>query len=295
VQAQSALIYGQWRNPWGSSRIQTDIANANTGEQQLRLQLDHDWSGFEALRLSNSLSLDRQRRLTPLDDTSIQSISTSNIPVATKQITENGIGMALNAQWDLSSTLALQHSLQTRYSATLAQHSLSLGLQWHLAPHWSVQANAYSIQGKPRSAATLAQSPLTIDTPTALPAKERSIFIALRYEGSAGQARAPIGGTPGSAAGGIKGSVYLDNNKNQHQDASETGATNLSVVLDGRYSIQTDAQGKFAFNYVVAGPHTLEVISDNLPLPWQLEGPQKIAVQVHTREITTVNVGAVKP
>ena len=69
----------------------------------------------------------------------------------------------------------------------------------------------------------------------------------------------------------------------------------MTVVLDGRYSVQTDAQGRFDFNYVVAGPHVVTVVSDNLPLPWVLENNGRTPVKVFTRDMTQVAIGAVQP
>jgi hypothetical protein len=39
----------------------------------------------------------------------------------------------------------------------------------------------------------------------------------------------------------------------------------------------------------------LTVISDNLPLPWQLDKDGRTALRVFTRETSTVNIGAVRP
>ena len=120
-------------------------------------------------------------------------------------------------------------------------------------------------------------------------------MVSLRYQTDAGRARAPLGASPGSAAGKLQGSVYLDENKNNQRDASERGAANVTVLLDGRYATQTDAQGRFEFEWVAAGGHVLTVISDNLPLPWQLEKEGRSEIKIYTRESTTVNIAATKP
>jgi len=66
--------------------------------------------------------------------------------------------------------------------------------------------------------------------------------------------------------------VYLDANYNGHYDAGEAGAPNVTVVLDGRFSVQTDATGRFDFPAVATGHHVISVVPDNLPLPWVLVG-----------------------
>ena len=77
-------------------------------------------------------------------------------------------------------------------------------------------------------------------------------------------------------------------------DAAERGAANVTVMLDGRYATQTNANGQFEFAYVVAGSHVLTVVSDNLPLPWGLDKEGRTELRVHTRETTTVDIGAQK-
>ena len=78
-------------------------------------------------------------------------------------------------------------------------------------------------------------------------------------------------------------------------DAGETGAPNVQVVLDGRYSVQTDAAGRFDFPVVAAGRHVITVISDNLPLPWALANEGRTEVDVGTRDRTNVSIGAQRP
>ena len=107
-------------------------------------------------------------------------------------------------------------------------------------------------------------------------------------------ARAPVGGRPGAAAGRLVGSVYLDENQNGKREAGEQGATSVTVLLDGRFAQQTDAQGRFEFPYVAAGAHVLTVISDNLPLPWGLVKDGRTEVRVFTRDSVSVDIGAVR-
>jgi hypothetical protein len=88
--------------------------------------------------------------------------------------------------------------------------------------------------------------------------------------------------------------VYLDRNANELLDANETGAANVTVLLDGRYSARTDAQGRYEFPAVAAGRHVLVVVPDNLPLPWIIPGDGAIPILVETRKRTTRDIGARK-
>lgn len=272
VQAQSLQLYTQFANELGSSRAQVEMASADTGERLVRLQLDHDWTQLEALRLTTALSVDREFR--PAGDS-------------------QGFGTAVNADWSIGRSLTLNQSLQGRWASGQSQYTLNAGLNWRLAPQWSLQTNVYAIQGT-ADLQSLAQSPL--QTPPVLPVNtnDSGLFVMLRYDESAGQARAPVGGAPGSAAGRLTGSVFLDDNQNGKREAGEQGAANVTVLLDGRYAMQTDAQGRFEFAYIAAGAHVLTVISDNLPLPWGLEKEGRTEVRVFTRDTTTVNIGAIR-
>jgi hypothetical protein len=86
--------------------------------------------------------------------------------------------------------------------------------------------------------------------------------------------------------------VYLDANDNGRLDAGEAGAPNVMIVLDGRFSARTDAQGRFEFPAVGPGDHVLTVVPDNLPLPWSVAGDGRVSVQVRVRDQTQVEIPA---
>ena len=130
-------------------------------------------------------------------------------------------------------------------------------------------------------------------TPFLVPvAKDRALFLILRYEDRAGTAVVPLGGAPGSGAGNIVGYLFLDTNDNDRRDANETGAANVTILLDGKFSTRTDSQGKFEFPLVAAGTHAISVIPDNLPLPYFVGGADKRQVIVRTRETTSLDIAA---
>jgi hypothetical protein len=272
VQAQAVQLYTQFNNDLGSSRAQFDLASAETGERVLRLQFDHDWSTFQAARVTTAVSVDRESRASG---------------------DSQGQGVAINADWSIGDRLTLNQSLQGRWSNDATHYSLNAGLTWRIAPRWSLQSNVYAIQGN-NNALNLAQSPLVVAPTPPTNTGDSGVFVMLRYEESAGRARAPAGAAPGSAAGRLTGSVFLDDNQNGKREAGEQGAVNVTVLLDGRYSVQTDAQGRFEFPYVAAGPHLLTVISDNLPLPWGLVKDGRTEVRVFTRDTTSADIGATR-
>ena len=70
--------------------------------------------------------------------------------------------------------------------------------------------------------------------------------------------------------------------------------SNVTVILDGRFSVRTDANGRFDFAAVAAGRHVITVQGDNLPLPWTLTNSGRTDVEVGTRERTEVDIGALR-
>jgi hypothetical protein len=168
-----------------------------------------------------------------------------------------------------------------------------MGLSWRMAPQWSLNATVFGVQGNPQ-AGSLVQSPLTVPGGAGNRLQDKGVFISLRFSEAAGSTRVPMGGSVGSAAGSIQGVIFLDENGNGKQEASERGAAQVTVQLDGRFSVDTDAQGRFEFPYVAAGQHTISVVSDNLPLPWAMPIEGKQTIRVNTRDQTRVMLGAIK-
>ena len=99
-----------------------------------------------------------------------------------------------------------------------------------------------------------------------------------------------------SRTGSIRGSVYLDDNEDGARSASELPAANVTVLLDGRYTVRTDSQGNFEFPRVAVGVHEVSVVPDNLPLPWSFAtGDDRRVVTVRVREDARVDIGARRP
>jgi SdrD B-like domain len=268
----SLQLYTQWLSSWGSTRLQTEFARSEPADTLVRIQLEHDFNAMTDLRLSTSLSADREKR--------------NGIPM-------RGYGLALNADWQLANDLSLTSSLQSRFVDQKAQYNLNMGLSWRMAPQWSLNATVFGVQGNPQ-AGSLVQSPLTVLSNAGNRLQDKGVFISLRFSEAAGSTRVPMGGSVGSAAGSIQGVIFLDENGNGKQEASERGAAQVTVQLDGRFSVNTDAQGRFEFPYVSAGQHTISVVSDNLPLPWAMPSEGKQSIRVNTRDQTRVMLGAIK-
>ena len=136
------------------------------------------------------------------------------------------------------------------------------------------------------------ESPLVVPEITRTRPSDRGFFITLRYGSNAGSPVIPLGGVPGSGSGRIEGSVFLDANGNWLRDGNESGAANILIVLDGKFSTRTNAIGSFEFASVVSGQHALTVLQDDVPLPWSLDTDRKVNTTVSTRRITRIDIGA---
>ena len=198
---------------------------------------------------------------------------------------------------DLTARLALNATVEWAtavHGEAAPSRSADVSLTYQLSRSWSVFTDYYESRIGSWTPLVVT-SPLTAPTPTVIPtAGERGVFLTVRYQESRGSHFVPLGGAFGSGSGRLGGVVYLDANENGRYDAGEAGAANVTVVLDGRFSVRTDANGRFDFPAVAAGHHVLSVETDNLPLPWTLSNSGRTEVNVSTRERTEVNIGAVR-
>jgi hypothetical protein len=268
-------------NSYGTGRVQVDYAQTQAGEDAM-LTLDQTWSSSTAVRLSTSTSVERA--------------SGAGINGLTQDATL--LGLAAYGGGQFTPRLSLDGNV--RWAAAVQGRaapgvSANVSLTYQLSPHWQILATYYDSRTGSWTPLTVV-SPLTppVETPVAA-VEERGVFLTFRYRRAAGLHFAPLGGPPGGGSGEILGTVYLDANDNGRPDAGEAGAPNVTVVLDGRYSVQTDAAGRFDFPVVATGHHVIVVIADNLPLPWVLVNNGRAELEVTTRDRTEISIGARRP
>ncbi len=283
--AWSASAYGDFNWSQGSSRIQFSAANTNNVPQSHaeQVSLDHTWNTPAGTRLSTSLVATR-------DTTESATIGPGGTTLPGSTIRRLGIGVLGGGEIanNVSLDANLQYNLLSR-SGTASGVYGNVNLNWRFAARWSLAANYYD--NRDDTAKLFVLDPL-ISVVDPLPVqRNRAFFLTLRYEDRAGSLVVPAGGGPGSAAGSIAGTLYLDTNDSGQRDAAEPGAANVTVLLDGRFSTRTDEVGRFEFPFVAAGPHTITVVPDNLPLPWAVSDA-KFDVRVSARSTATIEIGA---
>ena len=277
----SAQAYVDHINRLGSGRAQGAVAETPVG-RDLSMVLDETWSLPAGLRLSTSVSLDRI------------SGSALNGIVADSTV----LGLAANGGGQLTTRIGVEGSI--RYATAIAGRaapgvSANVSLTWQLAARWQLLATYYESEVGSWTP-LIVDSPLTPPAATLIPSvEERGVFLTIRYQRATGSHFAPLGGAPGAGSGALTGIVYLDTNNNGRPDAGEAGAANVTVILDGRYSVQTDANGRFNFPVVASGRHLVTAIGDNVPLPWTLVNDGRAEVEVTTRGRTEVSLAAQRP
>ncbi len=268
-------------NPWGVGRAQLNYAQDQYQNNSV-MTLDQTWSVPVGATLSTTASIGH--------------IVTRSIPAAGLLADGTGVSLAANGSGEVAYGLTLNGNLRW---GTVTNGNGATGifanvaLAWRLANSWSLLATYYQNR-------TSAWTPLVVSSPISPPAtpidaaNDRGAFLTLRYEFSAGSRFAPLGGRPGSASGRLTGTIFLDANENGRMDAGEAVVPNIMVVLDGRFSTRTDANGRFDFPFVASGPRVLNVVSDNLPLQWTVANDGRVEAEVHTRDSTEVNIPATR-
>jgi len=270
------------------------------------------WSAFAYVENNWPLLVNRTQVYTagnsPKSDLALTANQTWNVPAGTRlsttvlvgryddgTATSQRFGLALFGGGDVTGELSIDANLQWTHSSGDAQPSSligNLGFTWRLLPQLSLIGTVYRSQ-------TRSAFPLQVVSPVDELARraeerinDRGALLILRYETRAGSMAAPLGGMPGSGAGRVVGMVFLDANEDGRFAAGEAGAAHVTVVLDGRYSTRTDAQGRFEFPAVAAGAHRIAVMPDNLPLPWTLVNDGRAEIDVAVRGTVNVDIPA---
>lgn len=277
--ALAIQAFADHANRWGQTRWQAEWTEVGgpLGSTSREVSVDHAWDLKAGAELAAGADWGSTRFADGLDST-FWSVSAT---------ARQSIGDRLSLD-------ATVRRVEGGGDIAVRSTNLNLGAAWELSPRWALTAQMYQNTGSERA-------PLVLD-PLAPPGaflpqpKDRTWFLAVRYQARAGQARGVLGGMPGEASGRLEGQVFLDKNKDGRRNAGEDVLRDVSVVLDGKYSVRTDAQGRFSFGRVAKGSHRLTVVPDNVPLPWVVPDAQaEQQVEVGLRDQVFVAIGAVLP
>ena len=270
--AWSSFSELRWQNDWGGSGLRLELASQT--QQRTRLMtLDHDWQVATSWSLATSVTAG-QRTFGGQNETLW--------------------GTALSLSAPLTSDVSLRGNVALEQSGSGNNRTgINAGLSWRVTPQWSLDANYNLNRGSTRLNTSIdpLAPPLPFENSTT---QSRSVYVALRWEDRAGSRSSPLGGLALQGGGRIEGTVFLDANRNGRQEAGETGPVGVTVYLDNRYAARTDGQGRFVFDFVASGNHTLTVLRETLPLPWVPAQDQAIPVEVRVRDNLRLSIGAVR-
>lgn len=269
-------LFIEKQHAYGQSKAQLDYNRIPQQQfDSVQLALDHAFLLPQDQRLSLNVSYQQLRQ-----------------PWHNDQI----IGLSAYGGINLSNTVSVDGS--ARWSRSLQQGQQSVGLNltanWQLHPHWQLSTTLY--QDQSRFEPDIIFDPLQQDLrPARQTQNQLSVLLSLRFQQRAGTAAQIMAGPAGSATGSIRGSVFLDENRDGIRSASERGAAQVTVLLNDRYSVRTNELGEFEFPAVAVGMQQIRVMNEELPLPWYFEqGSLQKTVQVNVRQSSSVEMGAVR-
>ena len=271
----SSSVFVDRRGDLGNTRFQVERmeTTGRYNDREDRFSVDHGWKLKGSTSLNTSLSY--SQRHIGSEDTS-------------------GWTAAINGSKSLTNNIKIDGMIRTvRETGNGAIHSTdaNIGVNWRINNNWSVNGYFYQNEGKQRREWVI--DPLAPpDLFWRIP-KDRSVFVSVRYTMSAGRRTGVIGAPAGAPAGQISGVVFMDENKDNTYNASERGIPNVTVILDGLYTTQTDSEGRYELPNTFVGKHTIKTVNDSLPLPWNAS-EHSIDVTVPLRDEVRVNIPAVR-
>ncbi len=262
---QSAQFTWSRRSDWGQTQWRGEVVRA-AQRRALRANLDHSWLEDTSGTLATSLGWERLQE---------------------QGLTSQAWNIGVVGGLRLWRSVSLDANLRGAQSPSGPVYNGALALTWAVARGWraSVQYSAIQGQANPALQVTSALAAAAADAIAATPNSRRLLFT-LQYSDSTGSRLAPIGGAPGSGFGYVSGVVFFDADDNGLREASEAGVPDVTIRLNGRFQTRSDAQGRYEFPAVAEGSHRLEIIADNVPLPWSPKDRTAQGVQVWVRDRT---------
>ncbi len=175
----------------------------------------------------------------------------------------------------------LVHARVDRAASREANTNASLGASWQFLPDWQLQLTALwnTIE-------------ITAEQLANPAFRDKSVLLALRYQRSYGLPIVPLGAPQRGAAGSARifGRVFFDENGDGIRQPNDRPAARITLFLDGRVPVVTDAEGRFEFPLVSAGLRALQVGVETVPLPWGLADERSIPVTVPSRGDVLVEI-----
>jgi hypothetical protein len=233
-------------------------------ERSVALAWNHEWPAIAGINFSTTLSRAHETGATGDLWRSVAGLTLRSSPIS-------------NLYFDANLVYARVDRAASRETNTNG----SLGATWQFMPDWQLQLTALWN--------TIELSAEQLANPAF---RDKSVLLALRYQRSHGLPIVALGARqPGAAGSGrIFGRVFFDENGDGMRQPNERPAVRVTLFLDGRYPVTTDAEGRFEFPLVSAGLRSLQVGIETIPLPWGLADEGGIPVTVPARGDVLVDI-----
>lgn len=267
------LGYADWRrsHDLGTGGFRLELSDTEGSRRdERRLTLDQEWNVPLGWALNTSLGAAQSR-----------------LDTAGRDVREDSWFAAASFSAPLGRQATVRGSLGTEQIRNAPdRHNANLSANWRLTPQWSLEAQYIrSTAGR----VTPSLDPLA-PPPDVVRISSRSFFVVLRYEHRAGSRQVPLGGGLDEGGGRVEGVVFFDANRNGTQEASEQGVPGVIVLLDNRWAIRTDEQGRFDFPLVSSGTREVTVRNEGLPLPWNVAPQADRQVEVRLRGTARITI-----
>jgi hypothetical protein len=221
--------------------------------------LSHDWRMPQSLRLTTELRLEQNERLGQDRDYREAALRF-----------HQDIGD--NWTWGVNASAYQDTGDPSSYDGI----GLNADMRWNFLPDWhaslNVLFNANQIDIGNFSPDDFEDHP-----------KSSSVWLSVSYSKATGQPLMSLGRNTGSVGSGrVSGIVFYDENQDFIRQPGEKPAAGVLVMLDGRYEVMTDSEGRYTFDPVHTGVHRVSILTENLPLPWSLhdETPRRVEVNL---------------
>jgi hypothetical protein len=271
--ALSANAYASWVNGLGLSRFDlTSYRGTATGLPDNTIDTlawSQEWPSAGPVQVSSTLTYSRE---------SERGVRTTR---SSAGISARGSLLA-DTLWDASAVYG--HIA----GGDRAENNLNLSatVTWPFARHWSALAQL--------SVTTFDAVPVVPGLELPATQHDKRLLVGIRYEEASGTPFQTLGLRTGPGSGRIVGVVYYDENGDGLRQATEQGAPNVTIYLDGRFPVTTDSRGRFAFSVVSPGSHSLRILNEALPLPWSVDDQHPPVASVPLRGDAVVDVPLTK-
>lgn len=269
----SGNAYAAWTTALGLSRFDlTAFRGTASGAADNTidsLSWSQDWPALGSVSLSSTLSYSRERQVGERTTRSTAGLSAHG-PLFSDTL------------WDASVVYGRVDGPQ----GVQDNVNVSATASWPFARHWLALAQL--------SVNTFQAAPLIPGSDLPTTQNDKRVLIGIRYEESSGTPYETLGLRNGPGSGRIVGMVFFDENGDGMRQATERGAPNVTIYLDGRFPVTTDAQGRFTFGLVSPGSHSLRILNEALPLPWTLDDQHPPIADVPLRGDARVDVPLTK-